>query len=174
MRGTVKCFFSGKGYGFLVSPECAGADVMVHYKAIVGEGFQTLHKGEVVDFVVEQTEKGLNAVWVRPLTVRASKWSRSKIDLAYALAATVAAPGTMTLHASARVAFGILEEVAEQCAHLGVKTIDNAIVAKIAARIAAGGRNVGQSVTTALNLMLAVREVAGEASAPPAAEETAA
>ena len=58
--GTVKWFNDGKGYGFIARD--VGEDVFVHYSAIVGEGFRTLHEGQQVEFSVEQGPKGLQAV----------------------------------------------------------------------------------------------------------------
>lgn len=63
--GTVKWFSDGKGYGF-ISRE-AGEDVFVHYTAIEGEGFRTLHEAQRVEFSVERGPKGLQAVNVRAL-----------------------------------------------------------------------------------------------------------
>jgi CspA family cold shock protein len=63
--GTVKWFNDAKGYGF-ISPE-SGDDVFVHFSAIEGEGFRTLREGQRVEFSVEQSPKGLQAVQVRAL-----------------------------------------------------------------------------------------------------------
>ncbi len=63
--GIVKWFSDTKGYGF-ISRE-AGDDVFVHFSAIEGEGFRTLREGQRVEFSVEQTPKGLQAVHVRAL-----------------------------------------------------------------------------------------------------------
>ncbi len=63
--GTVKWFNDGKGYGF-ISRE-AGEDVFVHFSAIQGEGFRTLHENQRVEFSVTQGPKGLQAVDVRAL-----------------------------------------------------------------------------------------------------------
>jgi len=59
MRGTVKWFNDSKGYGFIEQP--TGDDVFVHFSAIIGDGFRTLAEGEVVEFEVRQTDKGLQA-----------------------------------------------------------------------------------------------------------------
>lgn len=58
--GTVKWFNSERGYGFIKTPD--GLDVFVHYTAIRGTGYRSLNDGEVVEFVVEESKKGLQAV----------------------------------------------------------------------------------------------------------------
>ena len=58
-QGTVKWFNNEKGYGFITLEE--GDDVFVHYSAIAGDGFRTLHEGQRVEFEVAQGEKGLHA-----------------------------------------------------------------------------------------------------------------
>jgi CspA family cold shock protein len=63
--GTVKWFNDAKGYGF-ISRE-AGDDVFVHYSAIEGDGFRSLHENQQVEFAVEHGPKGLQAVHVRAL-----------------------------------------------------------------------------------------------------------
>ncbi len=63
--GIVKWFSDAKGYGF-ISRE-SGDDVFVHFSAIEGDGFRTLREGQRVEFSVEQTPKGLQAVHVRAL-----------------------------------------------------------------------------------------------------------
>lgn len=62
MKGTVKWFNDSKGYGFIEQPE--GDDVFVHFSAIESEGFRTLAEGEVVEFEVRDSEKGLQAAHV--------------------------------------------------------------------------------------------------------------
>lgn len=64
--GIVKWFNSEKGYGF-ITPSDGSADVFVHYKAIVGNGFKNLEEGQQVEFELTQGEKGPQAVSVRPL-----------------------------------------------------------------------------------------------------------
>jgi CspA family cold shock protein len=63
--GTVKWFNNDKGYGF-ISRE-SGDDVFVHHSAIQAEGFRSLQENQRVEFSVEQSPKGLQAVDVQPL-----------------------------------------------------------------------------------------------------------
>lgn len=60
MRGKVKWFNNEKGYGFI---ECNDLeDIFVHYSAISKEGHKTLKEGDIVDFKLIETSKGLQAV----------------------------------------------------------------------------------------------------------------
>ena len=61
--GNVKWFDAKKGYGFIIGQ--TGQDVFVHYTSIVGEGFRSLKDGEVVDYDLVTSEKGLQARNVR-------------------------------------------------------------------------------------------------------------
>jgi cold shock protein len=63
--GTVKWFNADKGYGF-ISPE-SGEDLFVHFSAIQAGGYRSLDEGQAVEFDVDQGQKGLQAVNVRPL-----------------------------------------------------------------------------------------------------------
>jgi CspA family cold shock protein len=62
MKGTVKWFNDAKGYGFITQP--GGDDVFVHFSSIIGDGFRTLAEGEVVEFELAQTDRGLQAAKV--------------------------------------------------------------------------------------------------------------
>ena len=57
--GIVKWFNDSKGYGFITQTN--GADVFVHYSAIVGEGFKTLAEGQEVEFDLIDSGKGPQA-----------------------------------------------------------------------------------------------------------------
>ncbi len=58
--GRVKWFDNKKGFGFIVKDE-SGEDVFVHHTAITGDGFKTLNEGEVVNFELIESDKGLKA-----------------------------------------------------------------------------------------------------------------
>ena len=60
MRGKVKWFNNTKGYGFIEYENLE--DIFVHYSAIVKEGYKTLKEGELVDFKLIETSKGLQAI----------------------------------------------------------------------------------------------------------------
>ncbi|CAM4019162.1 MULTISPECIES: cold-shock protein [Shewanella] len=63
--GTVKWFNEDKGFGFIEQAN-GGADVFVHFRAIVSDGYKTLAEGQKVTFDVEQGQKGLQAANVVP------------------------------------------------------------------------------------------------------------
>lgn len=63
--GTVKWFNDAKGFGFISRD--SGEDVFVHYSALEGDSFRTLRENQRVEFAVERTAKGLQAVSVRAL-----------------------------------------------------------------------------------------------------------
>lgn len=60
--GRVKWFSERKGYGFIVQED--GDEVFVHFTGIEGQGYRTLQEGQRVEFEVEQTAKGPQAVHV--------------------------------------------------------------------------------------------------------------
>ena len=60
MSGQVKWFNNEKGYGFIDYE--TGEDIFVHYSAIKKEGYKTLNEGQLVEFDLIRTEKGLQAV----------------------------------------------------------------------------------------------------------------
>lgn len=64
-EGTVKWFNNTKGFGFISSSD--GKDIFVHYSNIEsdGDGFKSLHEGDQVQFDVQETDKGFQAVKVK-------------------------------------------------------------------------------------------------------------
>lgn len=63
MVGTVKWFDARKGYGFIVGED--GGEIFVHYSGIVMDGYKSLREGRRVEYDVEQSDKGPQAVGVR-------------------------------------------------------------------------------------------------------------
>ena len=61
--GTVQWFSRVKGYGF-IRPDGQEEDVFVHYSSIVGEGYRNLRRGQKVEFTMEDSDKGPQAVEV--------------------------------------------------------------------------------------------------------------
>ncbi len=58
-KGKVKWFNNAKGFGFIERE--AGGDIFVHYSSIKVDGYRTLKEGQLVEFIVSQGEKGLQA-----------------------------------------------------------------------------------------------------------------
>jgi len=54
--GTVKCFNSQKGYGFIQQDD-GGADMFVHISAVERAGLRELHEGQKVSYEVTQDRK---------------------------------------------------------------------------------------------------------------------
>jgi cold-shock DNA-binding protein family len=64
-QGQVKWFNNAKGFGFI--QRTTGEDVFVHFRSIVGDGYRSLRDGEMVEFVVTEGNKGLQAEEVTKL-----------------------------------------------------------------------------------------------------------
>lgn len=62
MQGTVKWFNNDKGYGFIQYKE--DNDIFVHYSMIQEEGYKSLSEGDIVEFDLIETDKGLQAIKV--------------------------------------------------------------------------------------------------------------
>ena len=60
VTGTVEWFDGSKGYGVIQREE--GMEVFVHYLSIVDNGFKNLWKGDKVEFTIESTLRGPQAV----------------------------------------------------------------------------------------------------------------
>lgn len=68
MRGTVKWFNNDKGYGFIQYKE--DNDIFVHYSMIQEDGYKSLNEGDVVEFDLIETDKGLQAIKVSKLNTK--------------------------------------------------------------------------------------------------------
>jgi len=60
--GKVRWFSKGRGYGFICDDE-SGRDIFVHHSGLIQDqgGFSYLEENERVSYLIEETEKGLNA-----------------------------------------------------------------------------------------------------------------
>ena len=56
---NVKWFNDAKGYGFIQRE--GGVDVLVHYRAIRGEGHRSLAPGQPLEYAMVEGQKGLQA-----------------------------------------------------------------------------------------------------------------
>jgi cold shock protein len=65
-QGKVRWFNKAKGYSFIEQPE-GEDDIFVHYSVIQGQGFESLDKGEIVEFELVQEPKGQAAEKVTKL-----------------------------------------------------------------------------------------------------------
>ncbi len=66
VTGKVKWFNNSKGYGFIGQE--SGADVFVHYSAILADGYKSLQEGDTVEFEITQGQKGPQAANVVKVT----------------------------------------------------------------------------------------------------------
>ena len=62
-KGIIKWFNNEKGYGFINGS--ADEDIFVHYTSIKHDGYKTLSEGQVVEFNLIITDKGLQATDVK-------------------------------------------------------------------------------------------------------------
>lgn len=58
-QGMVKWFNDAKGFGFI--QRSTGEDIFVHFRSIQGDGYRSLQDGQMVEFVVVEGQKGLQA-----------------------------------------------------------------------------------------------------------------
>ena len=64
-KGIIKWFNNEKGYGFINAE--VDEDIFVHYTAIKIDGYRTLSEGQQVEFNLIKTDKGLQAIDVKPV-----------------------------------------------------------------------------------------------------------
>ncbi len=64
-EGKVKWFDEKKGFGFISMEN--GEDVFVHFSEIEVDGFKTLSQDQKVSFEIKKSDKGLQAIHVKPL-----------------------------------------------------------------------------------------------------------
>ena len=64
VRGTVKWFNEGKGFGFI---ESNGKDYFVHFRDIQHDGYKNLSEGQKVLFKAVKDAKGISAKEVEQL-----------------------------------------------------------------------------------------------------------
>jgi len=64
LKGIVKRWLDGKGYGFIESDEGVEA-IFVHHSDLI-RGLYELKEGQRVDFEVQKTDRGQRAIDVKP------------------------------------------------------------------------------------------------------------
>ena len=63
MKGTVKWFNQGKGFGFITGED--GKDIFAHFSQIQKDGFKTLNENEEVTYDVIEGQKGPQAANIK-------------------------------------------------------------------------------------------------------------
>lgn len=64
--GKIKWFNNEKGYGFIEGEN--DEDIFVHYSAIKQDGYKSLSEGQMVEYELLETEKGLQAINVKEVS----------------------------------------------------------------------------------------------------------
>lgn len=59
MQGKVKWFNAEKGFGFIDRGD--GQDIFVHYSQIIQQGYRALEQGDMVEFDLNETDRGVQA-----------------------------------------------------------------------------------------------------------------
>ena len=65
-QGKIKWFNNEKGYGFIEGSK--DEDIFVHYSAIKQDGYKSLSEGQIVEYELLETEKGLQAINVKEVS----------------------------------------------------------------------------------------------------------
>jgi len=61
LGGVVKWFSNEKGYGFINQDDDENTDYFVHFSSISMEGYKTLQAKQRVSFILEDTDRGVQA-----------------------------------------------------------------------------------------------------------------
>ena len=64
--GKIKWFNNEKGYGFIEGEH--DEDIFGHYSAIKQDGYKSLSEGQMVEYELLETEKGLQAINVKEVS----------------------------------------------------------------------------------------------------------
>lgn len=64
--GKIKWFNNEKGYGFIEGEH--DEDIFVHYSAIKQDDYKSLSEGQMVEYELLETEKGLQAINVKEVS----------------------------------------------------------------------------------------------------------
>ena len=64
--GKIKWFNNEKGYGFIEGEH--DEDIFVHYSAIKQDGYKSLSEGQMVEYELLETDKGLQAINVKEVS----------------------------------------------------------------------------------------------------------
>ena len=64
--GKIKWFNNEKGYGFIEGEH--DEDILVHYSVIKQDGYKSLSEGQMVEYELLETEKGLQAINVKEVS----------------------------------------------------------------------------------------------------------
>lgn len=67
VKGHVKWFDPGKGFGFVIADE-GGPDILLHANVLRNFGQSSVADGSLVELIAQQTERGMQAVSVISIT----------------------------------------------------------------------------------------------------------
>lgn len=67
VTGIVKFFNDKKGFGFAEGVEGEKRDIFLHYSKIDMAGHKTLQDGQSIEFEIEETPKGPQAINIRAI-----------------------------------------------------------------------------------------------------------
>lgn len=90
LAGTVKWFDPVKGFGFVLADD-GGPDILLHANVLRAHGQSTVADGSRVSLIVQQTERGVQAVEIVSVTAPEAGSAAPLADLAEAGPAEIAA-----------------------------------------------------------------------------------